>query len=80
VELSMTLAEPLRARVLEDDGTRLRFRHDLICEAEGQGGQALSTMAGLWDWCASSGLVLELPAIGADLVRLAAEVTRRRDA
>jgi hypothetical protein len=49
VELSMTLAEPLRARVLEDDGTRLRFRHDLICEAEGQGGQALSTMAGLWD-------------------------------
>ena len=43
----------------------------LICEAEGERGQALSTMAGLWDWCAGSGLVLELPAIGADLVRLA---------
>ena len=43
----------------------------LICEAEGRGGQALSTMASLWDWCADSGLVLELPEIGADLVRLA---------
>ncbi|HEX5294696.1 MAG TPA: AAA family ATPase, partial [Streptosporangiaceae bacterium] len=32
-DLSMTLAEPLRARVLEDDGTRLRFRHDLIRDA-----------------------------------------------
>jgi DNA-binding CsgD family transcriptional regulator len=28
-------------------------------------------MAGLWDWCAGAGLVLEYPAIGADLVRLA---------
>jgi hypothetical protein len=43
----------------------------LICEAEGQDGQALSTMAALWDWCADSGQVPELPAIGADLVRLA---------
>ena len=43
----------------------------LICEAEGQLGQALTTMAGLWDWCASSGLALEYPALGADLVRLA---------
>jgi DNA-binding CsgD family transcriptional regulator len=43
----------------------------LILEAEGERGQALSTMAGLWDWCASSGLALEYPAIGADLVRLA---------
>jgi predicted ATPase len=32
-DLSMTLAEPLRARVLEDDETRLRFRHDLIRDA-----------------------------------------------
>ena len=55
----------------------------LLCEAEGQGGQALSTMAALWDWCASSGLVLELPAIGADLVRFAlaaGEVPRARQA
>ena len=43
----------------------------LILEAEGERGQALTTMAGLWDWCASSGLVLEYPALGADLVRLA---------
>ena len=28
-------------------------------------------MTGLWDWCAGAGLVLEYPAIGADLVRLA---------
>ena len=33
VDLSTNLAEPLRARVLEDDGTRLRFRHDLIRDA-----------------------------------------------
>ena len=33
VDLSMALAEPLRARVLEDDGPRLRFRHDLIRDA-----------------------------------------------
>jgi DNA-binding NarL/FixJ family response regulator len=33
LELSSVLAEALRARVLEDDGERLRFRHDLIHEA-----------------------------------------------
>jgi len=43
----------------------------LILEAGGECGQALSTMASLWDWCASSGLTLEFPLIGADLVRLA---------
>ena len=43
----------------------------LILEAGGEPRQALATMAGLWDWCASSGLALEYPAIGADLVRLA---------
>ena len=43
----------------------------LILEADGEPGQALATMAGLWDWCASAGLALEYPAIGADLVRLA---------
>jgi len=30
VDLSAVLAEALRARVLDDDGRRLRFRHDLI--------------------------------------------------
>ena len=43
----------------------------LILEAGGEPGRALATMAGLWDWCASAGLALEYPAIGADLVRLA---------
>jgi len=43
----------------------------LILEAGGEPGRALATMAGLWDWCAGAGLVLEYPAIGADLVRLA---------
>jgi hypothetical protein len=33
LELSSVLAEAMRARVLEDDGDRLRFRHDLIHEA-----------------------------------------------
>jgi DNA-binding CsgD family transcriptional regulator len=33
LELSSVLAEALAARVLEDDGDRLRFRHDLIHEA-----------------------------------------------
>ena len=33
VDLAMVLAEAIRARVLEDDGTVLRFRHDLIREA-----------------------------------------------
>jgi len=43
----------------------------LILEADGESGRALATMAGLWDWCVSSGLTLECPAIGPDLVRLA---------
>jgi DNA-binding CsgD family transcriptional regulator/tetratricopeptide (TPR) repeat protein len=33
VDLSAGLAEAIRARVLEDDGARLRFRHDLIRDA-----------------------------------------------
>jgi DNA-binding CsgD family transcriptional regulator len=33
VDLSAVLAEAIRARVLEDDGQRLRFRHDLIRDA-----------------------------------------------
>jgi len=43
----------------------------LILEASGEPAQALTTMTDLWDWCASSGLALEHPAIGADVVRLA---------
>ena len=33
LELASVLAEAIRARVLEDDGERLRFRHDLLREA-----------------------------------------------
>ena len=33
LDLSAALAEAIRARVLEDDGDRLRFRHDLIRDA-----------------------------------------------
>ena len=33
LELSSVLAEAIRARVVEDDGERLRFRHDLLREA-----------------------------------------------
>jgi DNA-binding CsgD family transcriptional regulator/TolA-binding protein len=33
LELSSVLAEALRARVLDDDGRRLKFRHDLLGEA-----------------------------------------------
>jgi DNA-binding CsgD family transcriptional regulator/tetratricopeptide (TPR) repeat protein len=43
----------------------------LLLEADGQHPQALAAMSGLWDWCAGAGLVLEYPAIGADLVRMA---------
>src|SRR6516165_2293756 len=33
VDLSVVLAEAIRARVLEDDGARLRFQHELIRDA-----------------------------------------------
>ena len=33
VDLSVVLGEAIRARVVEDDGARLRFRHDLIRDA-----------------------------------------------
>ena len=45
--------------------------HALILEANGERDLALAVMAGIWDRCASSGLVLDYPVIGADLVRLA---------
>jgi len=85
-----------RAREAADVGDRYRagwgcghatswvaWPRALICEAEGRDSQALSTMAALWDWCADSGQVAELPVIGADLVRLAlaaGDVARARQA
>ena len=56
--------------------------HALILEADGEPGEALATLASIWDKCASSGLALEYPAIGADLVRLslaAGDIERARD-
>jgi DNA-binding CsgD family transcriptional regulator len=43
----------------------------LILQAGGDSTHALATLAGAWDTCARLGLVLEYPAVGADLVRLA---------
>jgi DNA-binding CsgD family transcriptional regulator len=54
-----------------------------ILEAAGDLSRALATMAGAWDTCARRGLVLEFPAAGPDLVRLAlaaGDTGRARDA
>jgi DNA-binding CsgD family transcriptional regulator len=54
----------------------------LLLEANGEPAQALATLAGCWDRCANSGLALEYPVIGPDLVRLALaadQVGRVRD-
>jgi DNA-binding CsgD family transcriptional regulator/tetratricopeptide (TPR) repeat protein len=59
-------------------GTSPRFRthwatwaRALLLEAAGATGEAFATLAGCWDECASFGLAIEYPVIGADLVRLA---------
>jgi DNA-binding CsgD family transcriptional regulator len=54
----------------------------LLLEASGELVQALETLSDCWDQCARSGLALEYPVIGPDLVRLAlagGEVSRARD-
>ena len=43
----------------------------LQLEAAGQGDQALAALSEVWEHCARSGLALEYPVIGPDLVRLA---------
>jgi len=43
----------------------------LLLEADGEPAGALTTLADCWDRCARSGLALEYPVIGPDLVRLA---------
>jgi hypothetical protein len=43
----------------------------LLLEASGELVQALETLSDCWDQCARSGLALEYPVIGPDLVRLA---------
>jgi hypothetical protein len=70
-------------------GTGPRFRtywsawaRALLLEADGEPAQALATLGGCWDRCARSGLAVEYPVIGPDLVRLALaaeNVGRARD-
>ena len=70
-------------------GTGAGYRADwaawaraLLLEADGERADALETLAGCWDRCARSGLALEYPVIGPDLVRLAlaaGEAGRARD-
>jgi DNA-binding CsgD family transcriptional regulator len=43
----------------------------LLLEASGELAQALETLSDCWDRCARSGLAIEYPVIGPDLVRLA---------
>ena len=43
----------------------------LILEAEDEVARALAVMTSAWETCASSGIALEYPAVGPDLVRLA---------
>jgi len=55
----------------------------LLLEADGELAQALEALSGCWDRCARSGLAIEYPLIGPDLVRLAlaaGEAGRARDA
>ena len=42
----------------------------LIWEADGQPARALAILSSAWDACARSGMALEYPAVGADLIRL----------
>jgi DNA-binding CsgD family transcriptional regulator len=42
----------------------------LISVADGQPARALAILSGAWDTCVSSGMALEFPAVGADLIRL----------
>jgi DNA-binding CsgD family transcriptional regulator len=63
-------------RELADTGPRYRthwamWARALLLEAAGATGEAFATLAGVWDLYASSGLAVEYPVLGADLVRLA---------
>jgi DNA-binding CsgD family transcriptional regulator len=64
------------AAELAETGMRFRaqwmmWAQALLLEADGQGSEALATLAGCWDECARLGLMVESPLLGPDLVRLA---------
>jgi DNA-binding CsgD family transcriptional regulator len=70
--------EAIGAAPGELPGTGAGYRADwyawaraLLLEASGELAQALETLSDCWDRCARSGLALEYPVIGPDLVRLA---------
>jgi tetratricopeptide (TPR) repeat protein len=63
-------------RELADTGPRYRshwamWSRALLLEAAGATQEAFATLAGVWDLCASSGLAVDFPLLGADLIRLA---------
>ena len=67
---------------LADTGLRYRahWAHwvgALLLEANGETAKASAALADVWDQCARSGLVIEYPALGPDLVRLALAVGDR---
>ena len=73
------------ARELEAGGPRYRshwamWARALLQEAQGTTGAAFATLDSCWDLCARSGLAIEYPALGADLVRLALAAGNRGQA
>jgi DNA-binding CsgD family transcriptional regulator len=63
-------------RELADTGPRYRshwatWARALLLEAAGATQEAFATLGGVWDLCASSGLAVDYPLLGADLIRLA---------
>jgi hypothetical protein len=75
-------AEEAAARAageLADTGARYRahwahWAGALLLEANGATAEATATLGDVWDQCARSGLAIEYPALGPDLVRLALTV------
>jgi DNA-binding CsgD family transcriptional regulator len=72
-------------RELADTGPRYRIHwahwaRALLLEAGGATAEALATLAGVWDQLSRSGLAIEYPALGPDLVRLALAAGDRRRA
>lgn len=68
---------------MDETGGRYRgqwvpWTNALLLEADGRVAEALATLAGVWDQCATNGLALEYPVLGPDLVRLALRVGDRQ--
>jgi DNA-binding NarL/FixJ family response regulator/tetratricopeptide (TPR) repeat protein len=64
------------ARLLAATGSRYRshwaiWARALVAEADGDSARAYADLERVWDQCAQSGLALEYPVLGPDLIRLA---------